>query len=252
MRFYCKKITSRAVTLTELLVVLVIISLLATIAIPVYVNRAQQARITTAQREVREIAEALKACALVHEFYVPLQVLDDLHPNVNLTSVIEDDLENESDSTIHLIDATQDPELQIGAGQLTLQNRSTNPRVASLFNFWAGPFLNTQRYHLKQVLNPSNSDVRDDLPLDPWGQPYRLWSPLGVVGDNAQDPSISGFTDTSFNGALTRNLPHYDRYAVVSYGPDGVTGSLSSSNRNDDIRYLFGALLTESSFAAFR
>src|SRR5262245_24954443 len=70
--------SQRGVTLTELLVVLVIISILSTIAVPVYINHAERGRIATAQSEVKTIAEAEDACGSFHSFYVPLQVLDDI------------------------------------------------------------------------------------------------------------------------------------------------------------------------------
>src|SRR3990170_2792993 len=70
--------TQGGVTLTELLVVLLIISLLSTIAIPVYVTRAENAKVNTARQETREIAQAEEQCAIIHGFYVPLQILDDL------------------------------------------------------------------------------------------------------------------------------------------------------------------------------
>ena len=71
--------TPRAgVTLTELLVVLVIVALMATLAVPVAINRAQQSKVTAARADAKMLAEAEEICAMIHGFYVPLQVLDDV------------------------------------------------------------------------------------------------------------------------------------------------------------------------------
>src|SRR5678816_3845545 len=79
------------VTLTELLVVLLIIAILATIAVPVYLNRVEEARVRTAQAEVSEIAKGEDMVAATHGFYVPLQMLDD---------VIQPETTNGSDDSI--------------------------------------------------------------------------------------------------------------------------------------------------------
>lgn len=262
MRLPSQTTLRRAVTLTELLVVLVIISLLATIAVPVYVNKAEQARIATARREVREIAQALQQCAIIHGFYVPLQVLDDLHPGVNLASsnYEEDDLENSETGQYRLIDATADPGDEIN-NQLLIDDNSNNPRVRRLYEEWAGPFLQAQRVYEGEPPIPAvltQGAVRRDYPLDPWGQPYRLYSPLGLVGNNADETNSSSWdTDSAFNGELTTQDARFDRYAIVSVGSDGggvglTIGGLTGNDPEDDIIYLFGGLFFETSFKAFR
>ena len=68
---------SRGMTLTELLAVLLIISLLVTIAVPVYVARQEDARIRVAQSECRRNCKAEDLVAVTHGFYVPFQLLDE-------------------------------------------------------------------------------------------------------------------------------------------------------------------------------
>ncbi|HUT23897.1 MAG TPA: prepilin-type N-terminal cleavage/methylation domain-containing protein [Sumerlaeia bacterium] len=246
---------SRGTTMTELLVVLVIISLLATIAVPVYVNKSRQAQIAVARAEIREIAQALNQCAILHGFIVPLQMLDDLAPGLRSGggTVPVDDLDNEADP-VYLIDPIGDIVNQVG-NQLTLENRLGNSRVMDLYETWAGPFLSSQRVYGKDPNREAQeSDVRRDYLLDPWGQPYRLYSPIGLVGSNAQstDPD-SWDNDTTFDGQLTYTDARFDRFAIVSYGPDTTSGSRDDNpdDIGDDVVHLLMGMISESSFRAF-
>jgi prepilin-type N-terminal cleavage/methylation domain-containing protein len=255
---------ARGVTLTELLVVLAIISLLATILLPVYVNKMQQARIATAKQEVREIAEAEEACASIHGFYVPFQVLDDLNPGALVATGARtppDILSNSVQTAggIFLIDPNTDLLAQLANQRVMTASdlqRQAVPRVETMYQNWSGPFLKFQRYFRPNIntnTDPSNTNVRDDYPLDPWGQPYRFFWPLGLIGTGAEN--LSAWSDGNFNGSL-RNTGQtfYDRFAVVSLGPDGLSegiGGGGRQQRQDDIAYIFGGLFNESSFRAF-
>jgi len=73
-------------------------------------------------------------------------------------------------------------------------------------HIWGGPYVT---YHQDRIsLDPAGYDP--GTPLDPWGNPYYLFTPLGLVR-----PTL---------GALTLELygDTFDRYAIVSLGPDGV------------------------------
>jgi len=267
----------RAVTLTELLVVLVIISLLATVAVPVYVNKVEQAKISTARMEVREIAHAQEQCALIHGFYVPLQVLDNLIYDVDTHSSGNprtDDMENE-DQDIYLIVATRSVELQYGGDQLRLRDWegvNRHPMVQNLYTKWAGPFLNPQRVAFGEEIQRNlltsaeeNEATSLDFPLDPWGNPYRFYSPIGIIGSDALTEHLpvgapgdkpSGSWTNFSNGQLTQNDDRFDRFAIVSFGPNMRTdaqggGTGFTDTDSDDIVFLFGAQFTESSFRAF-
>lgn len=256
---------NRGVTLTELLVVVVIIGLLATIAVPVYVNKAEQARISIAKTEVKEIAMAQEACAITHGFYVPLQMLDDMIYNSATSSVSNprtDDLYNE-DQTLYLIYATRNLDDQY-SNQAQLQDRTDSNSVhyvavRDMYEQWSGPFLNPQRVAFEEEIkrNEVGEDpgVQLDFPLDPWGVPYRFYSPLGIIGTGANTdyrPSGSTAGAESFSdGLLTRTDEQYDRFAIVSWGPDGASEYQGVGLEEDDISYLFGGVFTESSFRAF-
>ncbi|GAB4321744.1 MAG: hypothetical protein Kow0059_16550 [Candidatus Sumerlaeia bacterium] len=243
----------RGVTLIELLVVLAIIGLLATIAIPVYINRVEQAKVRVAQQEVAEIATAQDILGLTHGFYVPLQMLDDLPASVAAPDPKDDSLSNEND--LYLIDLSVPVQDQL-TSQKRLSSRTTDPKVASLYNFWQGPFLNPQRVYIGDAVNndPNNiptTRIPLDYPLDPWTTPYRFYSPLGIIGTNAsQDTTINAGVMENFSfsdGRITTVNDRFDRFAIVSFGPDRVADTAATTNP-DDIIYTFGYQFTESTF----
>lgn len=252
-RLHTTRQARRAVTLTELLVVLAIIGLLATILIPVYLNKMETAKIRTAQQECQEIAQAMEQCAIFHSFYVPIQLLDDLPrdtANVNTGNPPADSLDNESWGNIWLIDPFRDPILQAAGTQYRMD--SNIPRVVDLREEWQGPFLNAQRV-FKDPLNPTGTaltDVRRDFPMDPWGQPYRFFSPVGPIGTNALQRDPFQQNSDTFSDGWMQDLDTadpFDRYAIVSFGPDQDLNQ-AFDPFNDDIFYEFGMVFVPTRF----
>lgn len=244
--------TDKGLTLTELLVVMLIIGLLSSVAIPVYINRMEDARVRMAMAECREIAMAEEQCALIHGYYVPFQVLDDL-PHPRNLSLQGDTIRNEPDGQLFVINPLIRPELQQG-NQIRLSATSNVPRVREMIDNWAGPFINYHRVYTgnQDPKDPNfinTTEVRLDFPLDPWGQPYRFYSPLGIIGTNALNTNITNLTYSFSDGALTSSDDrNFQRYAVVSYGRDGVPETLAGVNNRDDIIYFFGVTGVESQF----
>lgn len=88
---------------------------------------------------------------------------------------------------------------------------------APVSNSWFGPYSNFQQGQTQTATLPYDRGS----PLDPWGNPFLLFSPLGLVrGD-------TGVVTQEFYGDW------FDRYALVSLGPDGTMSG-------DDIVRLFG------------
>lgn len=225
----------KAVTLTELLVVLAIVALLATMAVPVYINQLQRAKITTAQAETREITQAMNAVAVTHGFLVPIHVLDNI-PNrndggaVTGTSSSLDDFENLSSANRFVINVNipLDDQGAVSNTQLDLSgNTSDDERVQRMTEGWQGPFLNPKRvrYPGQTAQNPFAGDITEDIVVDPWGNPYRVYSQFGILG--SESPSSDAFIDNVTVGhdnlefSTTSETDRFDRFAVVSYGVNG-------------------------------
>jgi hypothetical protein len=110
---------------------------------------------------------------------------------------------------------------------------------------WQGPFIDMRR--ATNTPNPGTpSEQRNDFPLDPYGQPYRFFSPCGEIGSigpsvitNPEDLTGTGDGD----GFLSSDNDEFDRYSVVSFGRDGAldTGILTLEE-GDDIVHLFGVV----------
>lgn len=256
-------------TLTELLAVLLIIALLATIAVPVAIKRMQQGKVATAREEVATLARGEESVAITHGFYVPLQVLDNLAIDFAIRDNETDDLQNEFGANLQLISA----EIRIldQLGFQPLLRRSLNPAVDAMINSWAGPFVEFHRYFIgggfeegasSQSARLNQTQVRRDFPLDPWGSPYRLYSPIGITGSPIGITTpISNLnqidTDSFSNGNITQQDDRFDRMAVVSFGPDTTSDQTTTSGGvagfpllGDDIIFEFGGLVapTETFF----
>lgn len=252
----------RAVTLTELLVVLAIISLLATIAVPVYVQKTEQARRVTARTEVRNIAQAQELVAATHGFYIPMHLLDNLANDGDSES--EDDFENDTNASNKFF---VDPFLNILAQQGVQpsladaqNNTSGQTKALALVNFWTGPFLNPARVTRTEQFNDA-ADISSDIILDPWGNPYIFFSPEGplsqiqnrsnFVGVDLSQPSTRFEVDNGrIQDASGGNDP-FDRFAIVSFGPDGTLDTSVGTTFVNDVFYEFGFIANESAFNLF-
>ncbi len=267
---------SRGMTLTELLAVLMIVSLLATIAVPVYVSRQEDARVRVALTECRQIADAEEAVAAMHGFYVPFQLLDDLPADPEDASLDEERIDRYP-ATLqdpYLIIPTVRAEDQFPSNlQLQLSQGYTgaakpNPLVRKLVDNWGGPFINFQRFWLdgdgssyEGFTDPqyrNSNDMFRDFPLDPWGNPYRFYSPIGLIGTDDNENDAFDFDDprSGFSsGELTRvDQNRFQRYAVVSFGRDGIRDTDSSLPTNfiyNDIFHEFGTDGVSRNFGKF-
>jgi len=121
-----------------------------------------------------------------------------------------------------------------------------------LYNFWNGPFMTFKRVWTGRLFKPDVPEYLDDQeraldwPLDPWQNPYRLYTPQGIVGTQADQTDIGSYDNYQFgDGRIHDNGKyHFDRFAIVSFGPNGQEGDDGggvNSQDNDDIIYYFGA-----------
>ncbi len=233
-------------TLTELLVVVAIIGIIALALIPAITQRTENARIATARAEVKELAMAEDTCAITTGYYIPLQVLDDIKFSRYVT---DDSLDNES-STVFLIDpffiyiesdgTTNTPT------QTNLVNEDEEDRI---YAQWDGPYTS----FVKTLLSyEPDADTSFDYPLDPWKIPYRFFSPIGIIGSGADTTTndLSAIrSNTSFSdGRITTDLPDYSRgrWMIMSLGRNQEFDD--PDNLNDDIVHSFGLVVHETNY----
>ncbi|MCC5877237.1 MAG: hypothetical protein JJU11_13530 [Candidatus Sumerlaeia bacterium] len=77
-----------------------------------------------------------------------------------------------------------------------------------------------------------NGDYDLGTPLDPWGNPYYFYSPLGLIEPSTDSISLRYYGDA------------FDRYTIISHGPDGIP--LTS----DDLGLQFGVTITVATISS--
>ncbi len=208
-----------AVTLLELLIVVLIISLLATVATGVYSNQAERARIAATHALISNLEMAITRYELDTGSYPPsgsgIAV-----PPINSPSLSD---RNDGSGYLHL------------ALVHSLTGNSNFPETR-----WQGPYVNLQKNQLRGSQEPSLMPGQYDI-LDPWGRPliYVRRSDYGVrngnfnggtnlfpgaapVGANTSLPAPNPFV------ALGETYYNAGSYQIISLGPDGMSlGSLN-------------------------
>ncbi len=258
---------TRGVTMTELLVVVVVVALLATLAVPVYTNQAAKARVATTQMEMKQLAESMQRVAMDTGYYIRLYALNDgftgdAVPNAaaasRLGGVADNGITNQIDNSqiYHRSDEiflSTEMGLPPANGIALFQQLVRNET-----NFgWDGPYINWHR------------DVNNnDWPDDPWGNDYIFFSFYGATFP-PPDPSnpfeyftqtgpimlsegpeyqVSTGTGATGGAVTTRQFPTtriFDRPTLLSLGPNGLPGNGTNNGgdgygQGDDIIYQFG------------
>ncbi len=171
-----------------------------------------QANVIVAEADMRNMAEAMEVVALDTTRYVSLENLNDLSAT----------------NTTKPFDSIKD---QGGVFSIIPQDGFFLPRKDLTLgpNPWRGPYVTFQQGRTQAGTTPYDQGS----PLDPWGTPYYLFNPFGLIrGDE---------------GIITLELygDQFDRYTIVSLGPDGIMGT-------DDISREFGAGVTSTRLTSLR
>lgn len=146
-----------------------------------------------AEQEMAALSTALQLAVVDTTYLTTLENLDDgPFPNPNAPHQFIDDS---------------------GGALVVLPARGTVERVALASRppglEWQGPYIS---YQAGRIDGP-NSDYDPFTPLDPWGNPYRLYSPLGQVSPLAESITLDGYGDA------------FDAYTIASDGPDRQQGT---------------------------
>lgn len=143
---------------------------------------------TAALAEMQNLETALTFEYLDTGYFVSLENLNDVD---FATFPVYDNIANNGDT----------PVIRPDVGRF-------QPSPVNLLFSWMGPYINYQSGKTQVGVAPYDQGS----PLDPWGNPYLFFSPLGLIRGDA-----SAITQ-EFYGDL------FDRYTLVSLGADGVVG----------------------------
>ncbi len=215
-------------TIIELIISVIIIGILVAIIIPVYVTRADEARLSACQQDLEAIQTAQQHAGIDTGYFYRLYVLDDVVggdnvPASNLTNDRVDGLRDEALRTDVLNPKLLFIETKSGvvlAGGIGIYDRMVQNETA--FN-WNGPYVN---YARKTGLKNPVPNVPAGIPLDPWGNPYLFFTKEGLVDDRI------GAIVTTYVGLDGNNYStlRFDRPTILSLGPNGVPGNGSGSS----------------------
>lgn len=191
----------RGVTLMELVVVLVIVSLLSTIAVGIYTKEVVRAKVSRARAEIRTMEVAIQRYHTDTGQYPPSGSGTQLAPN-------------------SLDQST--PYAGSGYLQVALRASLSGNSNQPLSLRWNGPYLDWDENKLG-TLNGDPITATTPKPsisyLDPWGNPYYYinsndYSSLGGTHLPTSNPYFS--TETYFNAST---------FQIVSFGPNGTTNT---------------------------
>ncbi len=201
-------VTKRGVTLIELIVVLVIVSILSTIAVGVYTKEILRARIARTRAEINTIEIAINRYHIDMGQYPPTGTGTDLPPNpLNPTAPYE------------------------GCGYLQLALRSSlSGTSVPLSDRWQGPYLEWEENRLGTLTGvpiTATTTVQEIQLLDPWENPYYY-----VKNDDYlsfQATHLPG--DSPF--AATEVFYNVSTYQIISFGPNGTTNFATTPLRTN-------------------
>ena len=176
---------------------------LAILAIVLLATSANAAQRTAAELQLAHFQQAMEIFYLDSGYFTTIENLDDI------------------------FDPDADPPHQWinrGGGALVLRPAEGVPfRQMLTQDQFQGPYL---AYPSGAEREGPDGDYDEGTPLDPWGNPYYFYSPLGLI-----EPKQDGLS-------LRYHGDRFDTYTFVSHGPDGVP------SENDVIRSI-GIAVTE-------
>jgi len=223
-----------AFTIVEIVIAVIIIGILATTLIPVLIKKVEGAKVTSAKRDLEEIANAEDRVAIDTGYYVRLFALD---AGTTGTSVDFGDLPGFSSmDTIFINPDPRDQTLTTAQGLL---DKLAYVTPESPYK-WDGPYYNIHRDEtLEQNDSVSTPKHLHGIPNDPWGNDYLLFTREGLV----KEPDGEMVTiATDFSGSPATQV--FDRPTVLSLGPNGVpgpdAGGQPAFGKGDDIARAFG------------
>ncbi len=247
----------RGFTMVELVITVIIIAILVGIAVPVMQERARAAKLASARTDMEHIANAEERLTIDTGYMYRLFMLDDIRGagdgnNTNPAQGIDAFVDEMNGNGIQTVTASNffiDPRTGqfIDAAAATavfnrLSSSETSFTGGDILNteggVWNGPYMNWTRDN--NVVQPDGTRLGNDIPDDPWGNDYILFTQAGIINETDGNPSNANMKNAPTINGIASALPDgIDRPAVLSLGPDGVPGAggagSSQLGTNDDL-----------------
>jgi prepilin-type N-terminal cleavage/methylation domain-containing protein len=218
-----KRLVQRGVTLLELLVVLVIISILSTVAVGIYGKEVLRAKYTRARSEIRTMEIAITRYELDTGQLPPSGSGDTIAP----AALVETGL---ADGTGYL--------------QMALRSSLNGSPSGPLSRTWKGSYIDWDYNKLGLINGTPLTEVVDGASLSPGL--INFLDPFGgaYVYIRADDYILRGGTEipTGMAFAATETYFNPSTYQIYSYGPDLSTSADPSRGLGtDDVTNFFSA-----------
>lgn len=228
--------SARGFTIVELLIAVIIIGVLTAIILPVYVSRAEEARLTAARADLESIATAQQQAAIDTGYFFRLFVLDDVLGGdaIPANDLVNDRIDGIEDEILRT-DAQNMPFLFVDTklGTLVLNATTVYNRLllGDELRAWKGPYINISR-KVGQKFTIPNTPA--STPVDPWGSQYLFFTRVGVM----QEPAgiiQTNWADSVSGGNYIAEV--FDRPTVLSMGPNKLPGDGNGSafGTDDDL-----------------
>lgn len=203
----------RGVTLLELIVVLVIVSLLSTIAVGIYTKEILRAKIAKTRAEIRTLEVAINRYQIDLGQYPPSSSGTQIAPNAL-------DQANPFRGTGYL--------------QLALRASLNGNSNAALSSRWVGPYMDWDENRLGTLTGvpiTASTDLPQIVFVDPFDNPYHYvnskdYTTLGGTFLPTTSPYFA--TETYFNPSTVQ---------IISTGPDGTSDATPNQwgTQTDDV-----------------
>jgi prepilin-type N-terminal cleavage/methylation domain-containing protein len=217
---------NRGFSITELLIAILIIMILASILVPNVSRYAEKARVASCRTELENLAEAQARVATDMGYYARLHVLDD-------TKYEFIDEENLSDPPIERDRVF----ITINGHEILSKTKCDDIREridtsATLVMDWQGPYITIQDNEPQSGAEAFLHMI--EIPDDPWGNDYLLVFPDGVLQE-AETGTIDFEPDVVVDTYSGKAEDVFSRPVIYSLGPDGIPADpLGSHNQSSD------------------
>lgn len=196
----------KGVTLLELIVVLMIISILTTIATGVYTQELQRAKIAKTRAEIRSLELAINRYQIDTGQFPPSGTGINLAPNP---------LQN-----------TVSPYAGCGYMQVALRSSINGNQLAPLSSRWIGPYFDFDENRLGLIGNlpiTASTSPAEIQFLDAWGNPFYYIQSADYV-------NLEGtFLPVTSPYAAVETYYNVSTFQLISFGPNSITDTTGNA-----------------------